>query len=521
MNDEKLIVGKPKQDPLIGMMVAERYTILSLIGHGSTTSVYKAQDAQRNKVVVLKMLHIHSMASDLTLRRFEQECETLALLKHPNIVTHYDSGTTDQGQPFLVMEYLDGKTLKQLIDEKGFVEVVDALPIFMQACAGLAAAHERSVVHRDMKPANIMVMPDENGKFRVKLLDFGVAKILVQGETFQTKTQTGEMLGTLLYMSPEQCLDEFLDERSDVYSLGCVFYEALTGTPPLCGRTAFETMNKHLSQKPQRFANVRPDLVFPDDLERIVQKAVEKSPAQRYQKITAFEDDLRKLQSAIKTKPSLIEKPSNAAFDDDSSRLLFANADPSPMHLPTPVRNHQFLDLEPTPEPKLKDLYEDTSRQGAISFLAAESLDGIDWRRIYADTIKTYLIKEKEVLDEQKRLLSSRHNLKEMEKFALEKFGELDENSDGFVSKQELTVALEKFRSVNGTQSQPIGMIGLIRVYRPTVHLNREQEFITFMLHHLEDIRSGSPADGAPAWPKSPAGISKEDIQEYFRDFQN
>jgi serine/threonine protein kinase len=247
VDDDQSTIGKKKQDHLIGTKIVDRYEILSVIGYGGTTSVYKANDLGRGRFVVIKMLHTHSTASEITVRRFEQECSTLALLKHRNIVAHYDNGVTDEDQPFLVMEYLDGVTLKQLIEESGSLEVKEALSIFIQACAGLAAAHEKSIVHRDMKPANIMVLRDEQAVVQVKILDFGVAKLLIQGETFQTKTQTGEMLGTLLYMSPEQCLDQDLDGRSDVYSLGCVLYEALTGKPPICGRTAFETMNKHLS----------------------------------------------------------------------------------------------------------------------------------------------------------------------------------------------------------------------------------------------------------------------------------
>lgn len=211
MVDEQSTVSKKKQDRLIGTTIVDRYEILSIVGHGATTSVYKAQDKHRNRLVVIKMLHTHSIANEMTVRRFEQECKTLALLKHPNIVAHYDSGVTDPDQPFLVMEFLDRVTIKQLLDEHKSLDVREALPLFIEACAGLAAAHEKDVVHRDMKPVNLMVVKDAKGNSHVKILDLGVAKLLIQGETFQTKTQTGEMLGTLLYMSPEQCLDQ--DQR--------------------------------------------------------------------------------------------------------------------------------------------------------------------------------------------------------------------------------------------------------------------------------------------------------------------
>ena len=276
--------SKIRRDPFIGTVVAQRYEITELIGRGATTTVYKAEDKQVHRPVAIKILRTDSIFNEQTIRRFEQECKTLGLLKHSNIVALYDSGVTENDQPYLVMKYVDGISLKQLIDENNGLDVKRTLRIFIQVCAGLAAAHEKGVVHRDMKPANIMLEKDAQGNEHVQILDFGVAKFLVQGETFQTRTQTGEMLGTLLYMSPEQCLDQDLDARCDVYSLGCVIYETLTGKPPLVGRTAFETMNKHLVEMPAKLSKVRPDLVFPMQLEAVISKAVAKSPNDRYGK---------------------------------------------------------------------------------------------------------------------------------------------------------------------------------------------------------------------------------------------
>jgi hypothetical protein len=446
------------------------------------------------------------------VRRFEQECSTLALLKHRNIVAHYDNGVTDEDQPFLVMEYLDGVTLKQLIEESGSLEVKEALSIFIQACAGLAAAHEKSIVHRDMKPANIMVLRDEQAVVQVKILDFGVAKLLIQGETFQTKTQTGEMLGTLLYMSPEQCLDQDLDGRSDVYSLGCVLYEALTGKPPICGRTAFETMNKHLSEKPQKLAKVRPDAVFPARLEQIVQKAVEKDPAQRYQKITLMQDQLEQLLKQILATPFLqehFEEPrkvhevTGTQYDSPPEIELDESAYETPIELP----------IE---QAKATDGYEDRSREGTIGFLARESMDGVAWRRIYADAIKWYSITEQEVLVEQRRLVSGHYNLKAMEKFSLERFDALDRDADGFVSKEELRYALNAIgRNADEHAPQKHGKDKRI----PDAHMWQEVEFITFLLHHLDDIRHVGQSE-QHAWPRLPTGVSKEDITEYFRNLR-
>jgi serine/threonine protein kinase len=485
-NSGRQNAGKKKQDQLIGTKVDDRYEILSVIGHGATTSVYKAQDIQENRLVAIKMLHTHSIASEMTVRRFDQECKTLALLRHANIVTQYASGITEQDQPFLVMEYLDGLSLMQMILDQGAIPVLESLSIFMQACAGLSAAHEKGIVHRDMKPANIMITKDAQGRERVKILDFGVAKLLIQGETFQTKTQTGEMLGTLLYMSPEQCLDQDLDGRSDVYSLGCVLFEALTGKPPICGRTAFETMNQHLTTTPQKLCDVRPDLSFPNKLEKIVKKAIEKQPKLRFQKIEEFEAQLKELLLQIKDLPRVLPVPLPAV------KTPVANAEQQEEE-PPKISSYESTEFLTIPEPK-ELVNEDRSREGTINFLAAESMDGVPWQRIYSEQIKAYAISDKEVLQEQGRLITRRYDLKEMEKFAIENFASLDQNSDEFVSKEELRAALKSKK---------------LRW--------REVHFVTFLLDHLHEIRGAEFDAEYQPWPVSHAGISRKDVTEYFR----
>jgi serine/threonine protein kinase len=197
----------------------------------------------------------------------------------------------------------------------------EALPVFKQICAALIAAHEKGVVHRDIKPGNIMLDKSKDGEFLVKVLDFGSAQVLPMiGDTVLKLTQTGEMLGSLLYMSPEQCLDQDVDERSDCYSLGCLMYETLTGKPPLAARTAFETMNKQISEMPLPFSMVRPDLALPFPLQEIVFKSMAKSPENRYPSILDLLDDLDRLRFgpgelqliAVRSSPE-------PAFDSSSS----------------------------------------------------------------------------------------------------------------------------------------------------------------------------------------------------------
>lgn len=291
--------AKKKSDPYIGRVLGDGYQILSLLGQGATTSVYKAQDSKHNRFAAVKILHFQFGSNEGTVKRFQQETKTISRLNHVNIAAYYNSGTTSEDEHYLVLEFADGKNLKQIIQETGPINWKRAIQLFLQICAALGAAHKLGIVHRDLKPANIIVTKDAAGSEVVKLLDFGVAKLLIQGETFQTKTQTGEMLGTLLYMSPEQCLDQDLDERSDIYSLGCVLFEALTGVPPFASRTAFETMNLHLTGMPERLSKVRPDIKFPKQIDACITKALAKDPKRRYQTIAAFAEELNKIEKNL------------------------------------------------------------------------------------------------------------------------------------------------------------------------------------------------------------------------------
>jgi serine/threonine-protein kinase len=293
----------PAWDPLIGNTVGDRYRLQSLLGQGATSSVYKAEDLKLGKEVAVKVLHHHLVSDVEIVRRFKQEVKTVSVLRHPNVVNVSDSAMTRTGQPCLVMDYIEGRTVQELIKENGWLDYKRAAAIFMQVCAALSVAHERGIIHRDLKPSNIMISND--GKDFATVLDFGIAKVLpVQGETFQRLTQSGEMMGSLLYMSPEQCLDQELDCRSDVYSLGCALYETVTGKPPLIGRTAFETINKQLTEVPEKLHRVRPDLVIPEALETIIAKAIAKNPAQRYQSILQLQDDLAKVVKGETVQPS-------------------------------------------------------------------------------------------------------------------------------------------------------------------------------------------------------------------------
>lgn len=282
-------------DPIVGTRLADRFLVEAFIGRGATSSVYRAKDSESaNGDVAVKVLHPHLSTDAAVIKRLSQEAKSLREFSHKCVVNVMTLGVTKQGQPFLVMELVQGQSLLEHMRQNGALSNQLCLSIFDQILDAVGAAHGRGILHRDLKPGNIMLALQGENEYAVKLLDFGIAKIVpMQGDTFFRLTQTGEMMGSLLYMSPEQCLEQDWDQRGDIYSLGCVFYEALTARAPLIGRTAFETMNKHLSEVPPPLSAVRPDLSFSPGMEQVVMKMLEKNPLHRYQNAAEVRADLK------------------------------------------------------------------------------------------------------------------------------------------------------------------------------------------------------------------------------------
>ena len=275
-------------ETLVGEVVGARYRLDSEIGGGATSTVYGAMDPQTDSPVAIKVLHKHLCTDSNLVERFLRESKTASILNHPHIAKVLGTGQTNYGQPFTVLELVEGKNLQQILmlSPCGSIPWQRAVALFAQICSALSAAHLLGIVHRDIKPTNIMVYTDKAGHERVKLLDFGIAKMLpAQGDTYFNKTQSGETLGSISYMSPEQCLDEDIDGRTDIYSLGCVMYEVITGKPAFNARTAFLTMNEHLSSTPVSFRLARPDIQVPSDLEELIFCSVAVKKADRFQTI--------------------------------------------------------------------------------------------------------------------------------------------------------------------------------------------------------------------------------------------
>jgi serine/threonine protein kinase len=225
------------------MLVDGKYEIGEQLGSGGMCTVYRAEHISLHREVAVKVLQDKLLKSDDAVARFQREAIAVSALKHPNIVQTFGAGMWD-ARPYLAMELLSGQSLYELLKKEGRLDAQRALPIFKQICDGLQHAHEQGIVHRDLKPSNVMLTADGG----TKIVDFGIAKILPEsGKEMQKLTQTGDLLGTLLYMSPEQLSGEPLDARSDLYSLGCMMYEVLEGTPPYTAEAPLAVINKHLS----------------------------------------------------------------------------------------------------------------------------------------------------------------------------------------------------------------------------------------------------------------------------------
>ena len=278
-------------DSNIGRKLDGRYEITELIGVGGMADVYKATDTMENRVVAVKILKPEYSENEEFLRRFRNESKAIAVLSHPNIVKIYDVGFTDEIQ-FIVMEFIDGITLKELLEQQGVLRWKDALKFVSQILKALQHAHDKGIVHRDIKPQNIMLFPDGN----IKVMDFGIARFSrIDGKTLSDKT-----IGSVHYISPEQAKGEMTDERSDIYSVGVMLYEMLTGRKPFDGDTPIAIAVKHMQETAIPPREIMPSI--PESLEEIVLHAMERSPARRYQSAAEMISDI----SAFMVNPSIV-----------------------------------------------------------------------------------------------------------------------------------------------------------------------------------------------------------------------
>ncbi len=294
---------------LVGQPVAQgRFVITRLLGFGGMGAVYEAIQQNMNRKVALKLIPTHDPT---IVARFEREALTISKLQHPNTITVFDFGQSEDGFLFLSMELLEGETLTDRI-AAGPMEPQRAAHIAMQMCRSLAEAHRSGIVHRDVKPDNIILIRVDDDPDVVKVLDFGIAKA-VMGEDDVQLTGDGRIIGTPRYMSPEQILAEKLDHRSDIYSLGCILFEMLCGAPPFQQSSTTALMISHTQDPPPTFAQQLPPGAMsqmPAGLERVVRRALSKTPAHRHQSCDELREDL---EAAISGRYAIQEGPETAA----------------------------------------------------------------------------------------------------------------------------------------------------------------------------------------------------------------
>jgi len=280
------------QDPMIGYLLDGRYELLKAIGSGGMSIVYQARLNSVGKMVAIKTLNIQVQAKDNVRERFYREIELLLKLEHPHIVSVQDCLLGPNDQPYLVMDLLRGVTLEQELENCGPFPAERVRKIMIQVCAAVKYAHQHEVVHRDLKPGNIMLL--ENEADFVKVLDFGLAVI---GENNHKITQAGEFWGSPPYASPEQVRGDEIDPRSDIYSLGCVMYELLCGKDPFNGYGLFDMLSKHVNDMPEPLSVTNPNVSVPPELEKIVFKCLAKSPQDRYQTVAELQSLLETMNS--------------------------------------------------------------------------------------------------------------------------------------------------------------------------------------------------------------------------------
>jgi formylglycine-generating enzyme required for sulfatase activity len=276
--------------------IAQDYKLIRLLGKGGMGEVYLAEQLRvGRRQVALKLLNRSCCEDPELVKRFENEAASAGRIQHPNVVMVYESRVTSDGRLYLAMEYVEGKTLRQMIAERGTLPLSETVEITRQICLGLGTAHRLGVVHRDIKPDNIMVTPEADAKPLVKVLDFGIARL---GEAVGdgTQTKTGVIMGTPYYMSPEQALGNTagkIDLRSDIYSLAMVVYQMLTGKVAFEGDSWITVMQKHVSERPRAPSQVRPELAYLSEIEHVVLKGLEKNREDRQQTAEQFSRELQ------------------------------------------------------------------------------------------------------------------------------------------------------------------------------------------------------------------------------------
>jgi serine/threonine-protein kinase len=311
-----------KPDPLVGTVVNGKYKIRALVAAGGMGKIYEAEQMALSRAVALKVLHTKVEGSDLDddpqfKKRFFREASILARLQHPNIVTVFDYGAIEQSEGerfFISMEFCSGETLARRITERVSLPTKETVHIVRQIARGLTEAHAHGVIHRDLKPSNVMLLRGRDGEELVKIVDFGIVKIVgddsMEGEDL---TQEGSFIGSPKYMAPEQITrGGKIDVRTDIYSFGIILYQCLTGTVPFDGASSIQTLMAHLNQQPQPMRERTPNAEIPEWLDQLVMSCMEKDPAKRPQTMDVVAKTLADAEAALNSSRIMAEMRLNS-----------------------------------------------------------------------------------------------------------------------------------------------------------------------------------------------------------------
>lgn len=299
-------------------LLSERYELGEVLGYGGMSEVHRGLDTRLGRDVAVKVLRADLARDPQFQMRFRREAQNAAALNHPAIVAVYDTGEVsgESGPlPYIVMEYVDGQTLREIVKTTGPMSQQRVIEVMADVCAALDFSHRHSIIHRDVKPANIMI----NRAGAVKVMDFGIARALGEG---QNVTQTAAVIGTAQYLSPEQARGEAVDARSDVYAAGCVLFELLTGDPPFTGDTPVAVAYQHVREDPRRPSEINPSI--PAALDAVVLKALSKNPLNRYQSAAEMRSDLVRVRSGQSPMAPLVMS------EDERTAMLTAGPSTGP-----------------------------------------------------------------------------------------------------------------------------------------------------------------------------------------------